>query len=133
MRALGDEADDRGFWPVDCILAVRRPERRWGRQLEVLVRWAGEGHEDSWESMAPWRFTADQRRVAREMEDERYGRLVTTLVFRGWRSSARLGAQTGGKRRVVVEGDEGRYVRARAGPRRIAESDSEDSGAELES
>lgn len=133
VRALGDEADDRGFWPVECILAVRRPERRWGRQLEVLVRWAGGGHEDSWESLAPWRFTPDQHLLARRMEDERYGRPETTLVFRGWRSSARLGVQAGGKRRVVVEGDEGRYVRARAGPRRIAESDSEDSEAEVES
>ena len=102
VRILGDEADDRGFWPVERIVAVRRPERRWGRQLEVLVCWAGEMHEDSWESLASWRFTADQHRLARRMEGETYGRAETALVFRGWRASARLGASEGGKRRVVV-------------------------------
>ena len=51
--------------------------------------------------------------------ERKYGRPEAALVFRGWRSSARLGAQVGGKRRVVVEGDEGRYVRARTGLRRI--------------
>ena len=128
---LGDEPDGRGFWPVAALLAVRRPPRRWGRQLEVLVRWAG-GHEDTWEAMTPWRFTSDQHRLARRMESDKYGRPEAALVFRGWRSSARIGVPAGGKRRVVVEGDEGRYVRARAGPRRIEESDSEDSGAEAD-
>ena len=124
VRLLGDEADDRGFWPVDDILDVRRPERRWGRQLDVLVRWAGAAHEDSWETLTTWRFTADQHRLARRMEEDRYGRQQQpTIVFRGWRSSGRIGQTIGGKRRVVVEGDSGRFVRARPGPRRIDCSD----------
>ena len=32
----------------------------------MLVRWAGGVHEDSWESLAPWRFTADLHRSAAE-------------------------------------------------------------------
>lgn len=132
VRLSGGEPDDRGFWPVDRLLAVRRPERRWGRQLEVLVRWAGGEHEDSWESMTPWRFTADQHRLARRMEAELYGGSQPPVVFRGLRASTRLGGRRGDKRRVVTEGDDGRFVRARVGPRRIADADTEDGGSDSE-
>ena len=67
------------------------------------------------------------------MEVETYGRPEAELVFRGWRSSARIGRQVGGKRRVVVDGDDGRFVRSRPGLRSIVDSEDEDSEAAVES
>ena len=96
------------------------------------MRWAGGGCEDSWEDMTSWRFTADQHRLARRMEEELYGELRPPVVFRGWRASARLGGGgwARGQEAGGDGGDDGRFVRARPGPRRIADADTEDSDAE---
>ena len=58
------------------------------------------------------------------MEAELYGGSQPAAVFRGWRASARLGGRRCGKRRVMTEGDDGRFVRT-VGPHRIADTDSQ--------
>ena len=39
VRLSGREPDDRGFWPVDCLLAVKRPARRWAGGAGALGGW----------------------------------------------------------------------------------------------
>ena len=51
--ATGLNADAGGFWAVRDVVDVRRPAKRKGQQLEVLVSWAahdwaGRPWEDEW-------------------------------------------------------------------------------------
>ena len=69
----GHEPDRFGFWAVERLIRVRRPARRRGRQLEVLVQFAGLDPI----SKEPWPtewidiklLKADLKRLAREMEE----------------------------------------------------------------
>ena len=74
----GREADARGRWLVARVLGVQRPEHRRGRQLEVLVEWAGVDAMTgaawgvSWLPCNSRWCTADVREEARRMEEEMY-------------------------------------------------------------
>ena len=63
MRATGAEADDSGRWAIETIVQVQRPARRRGQQLDVLVRWAGEAAEETWEPLNRGRFLGVSRRT----------------------------------------------------------------------
>ena len=80
VRTTGAEADDRGRWAIAAIVRVQRPPRRRGLQLDVLVRWAGEDAEETWEPLSRQRFTPDQYKLAREMEAATYGARVAVQV-----------------------------------------------------
>jgi len=77
--AAGLEGDRFGRWAVDKVLDVARPERRKGRMLDVQVSWKGgavrdeegEGWQPTWVSISL--LTRDLNKVAREMEEEKYG------------------------------------------------------------
>lgn len=86
MRGVhaGEEPDDSKRWAVRRLVQVRRPARRRGRQLEVLVQWEGNGWEDSWESVT--RLSSDLRFAARRMEREEYAPVHVSK-----RGSARAG------------------------------------------
>ena len=75
----GLRADRSGKWLVAKLEEVWRPRRRVGKQLQVLVRFAGvdpitgQPWADEWLNVT-W-LTGDLRREAREMEAAKYGRL----------------------------------------------------------
>ena len=68
----GHESDRFGFWAVEKLLAVRRPAKRRGRQLEARLRFAGrnpvtkEDWPDEWVPIAL--LKPDLKREARAME-----------------------------------------------------------------
>ena len=73
----GEEPDDAGLWAIEALLEVRRPAKRRGRQLEALVKWAGDW-PDEWQPVRPATKTQtgmskDQIKLARHMEVAKYG------------------------------------------------------------
>jgi hypothetical protein len=90
-QANGSAPDDHGFWAVDDVVDVRRPAVRNGMQLDVLIRWAGDGSE-SWR---PITFLIARENVldgdeslrqkARRMEREKYDSQGVARTVRGTR------------------------------------------------
>ena len=100
--AAGLSADAGGFWAVHDVLDVRRPAKRRGQQLEVLISWAahdwaGRPWADEWQ---PITFLKRQRggegdglyERARAMEAAKYGveRVLAQEGRGGERRSPRL-------------------------------------------
>ena len=100
--ATGLSADESGYWAVHDVLDVRRPAKRKGQQLEVLIswaahNWAGRPWDDEWR---PITCLKRQRyggcdglyEKARAMEAMKYGavRGVAREESEGERRSPRL-------------------------------------------
>ena len=146
QRWLGDEGDDKGRYAMEEVLAVRRPARRKGRQLQIQVRWV-EG-TITWEPLKKGWCTRDIYEQARAMERMAYPSKapVTRPPKRrtiegpqqlvGHRRSSRLAGEVVMKRRsTVVWEDEEREQMMRAADakrpnRRIVMSDSSDDEGE---
>ena len=120
-------------------MEVRRPSKRQGRQLEVLIRWVGTEWEDTWQPVRKATLTRELYIQARRMERVRYGETSGTqeavrLIPAVARRSARFRAEAWRKRKyVVTDGDEQR-VEGRGKRRQVVEdgsaSDEADEGAE---
>ena len=110
-------------------MEVRRPSKRQGRQLEVLIRWVGTEWEDTWQPVRKATLTRDLYEQARRMERARYGETSTVhetarMIPAEVRRSTRFRAEAWRKRKyVVTEGDEQR-VEGRGKRRQIVEYDS---------
>lgn len=57
------------MWAVERVLAVRRPAQRWGRQLEVRVRWAGQWGSEQTQWVAVRQLNVRAKADARRMEE----------------------------------------------------------------
>ena len=116
----GHESDRFGFWAVDAVVDVRRPVKRRGQQLDVLVQFAGCDPL----SKAPWPqqwvsitwLKPDLKEIARAME--RTASVVTAQAAQTVGPAAAPGG-AGVKRPwagLVWDGaDEGRLRRGRSG------------------
>ena len=78
------------------MLAVRRPARRWGRQLEARVRWAGQWGAEQTQWVAVRQLNARAKAEARRMEGRVLGKRpreegAGEVAGRSYRRSPRLG------------------------------------------
>ena len=79
LAAKGDVREGRsasrgGMWAVERVLAVRRPARRWGRQLEARVRWARQWGSEQTQWVAVRQLNARAKADARRMEERVLGK-----------------------------------------------------------
>ena len=118
-----------------AIVQVQRPPRRRGLQLDVLVRWAGDEAEETWEPLSRHRFTTDQYQLARGMEAAKYGaRVVAPVAARsaGARRTPRLAEATARREsaRAPATAAGGRNLRQRMAVAQARLSDGASSSSE---
>ena len=88
----GRKGDARDRWLAE-VIAVRRPAKRKGQQLEVLVRYKGtdadgQAWSDEWRSISD--VTNDLKLEARRMEKVKYPEVKAARRPRGTRVSPRM-------------------------------------------